>query len=575
MSTSAETEPTRKRPPPDLRSWWPLLAGLLVGCGLLVPSEDWIAWFHHPLRTAPDAAPPEATIEGVGLLRWVLPAGALAWVAAGLLLIRHRARSGAPKVGPVADRPALHWPLLAGLLVVAFAARLPLLEQSLWYDEIVAFWYYGQHGPGPIIGNMFTPANHIMQSLGSWAAVTLSGGSLEGWVLRLPALLAGLLCAWPMLVIGRRALGRPGALIATALILLMPIALAEGTEARGYALMLLFATSASALLLVVLEDRRVDLLPIYALVCALGVWSHLVTVVVPIAHGVLLLALMVGADGRGRRPLLLGALGALVLAAVTTLVLMAPVIPDLLNDRGAFAATGSDQPTLGSHEGRLLLAGFGGTWPIAPAGLPGAAFGAGLLLIGVVTGLRDRVTRLALLLTGLPIVVAVLLVLALGTWIYARFVVFNLPLVALGIGAALIHLHGRSRALGLVAAIGLLAGWSPTLLSLWSVPRQPVRELVALVPDDGSKVASAGIRDMSLVIAWYLPDARARLVNDDADREDPVPDRTMSEVEWVIHAYPNRSDRWPAEDAGGTEMPGWIDGMEGTMRLLRRAPGQS
>ena len=139
---------------------------------------------------------------------------------------------------------------------------------------------------------MFTPANHTLQSLCSWGTVTLLNGSLDEWVVRFPALLVGLLTAWPAFVLGRRIGGLASATLLTALILLMPIAVLEGAEARGYAFMLFFGTSASALLHAAITARRRELLLLYALVCALGIWGHLVTVVVPIGHAVVLVLLM-------------------------------------------------------------------------------------------------------------------------------------------------------------------------------------------------------------------------------------------------------------------------------------------
>ena len=229
-----------KAPPersPELA--WPavsLVIGLLLLSCRLIPSKVWLAWFEHPLRTLPGAPLPDTTRSGVDLLSWMLPIAGLCWILAGIyLLFRPPADHVSSRSKPPND---VRWVgLILAVLVVGLVIRIPFIAHSLWYDEIVAFWYYAQYGPGPILGNMFTPANHTLQSLASWCSVSLTGGSLEEWVLRLPALVIGLMTAWPAIHLGRRIEGELGAVMVAGLLLLMPIAVVEGSEARGYAFM--------------------------------------------------------------------------------------------------------------------------------------------------------------------------------------------------------------------------------------------------------------------------------------------------------------------------------------------------
>ena len=550
-----------------LWSWWPMVLGVTFLSGWLVTEATWSWWFSHPMRVTPEGLVSATTLQGVRLMNIMLPVAGACWIAAGLAVANGTRSEATSRRTASRSASPRQWAILTGLLVLALVIRTPLLGQSLWYDEIVAFWYYGQHGPGAIIGNMFTPANHVLQSLGSWAAVSLSGGSLDEWILRFPALLAGLLAAWPIFVIGRRALGSPAATIAVAMILFMPIAVTEGTEARGYAFMLFFGSASSALLITALEDRRIELLPLYALACTLGIWSHLVTVVVPAGHAVFLIGLALASCERRR--LSMQALGAITLAAITTVLVLAPVIPDLLSSRGSFSVTSVDQPTLLGAEGRMILMGLGGAWPIKAIGSAGSLIGLGLVLLGIIQAASNRGLRRALLVTGLPIALALLLVGALGTWIYARFMVLGLTFVAIAASGGLLWLYHRSRTVGVVAGVCLALGWSIVLWNLWTIPRQPVRELVALIPDDGSMVASSGIKDMSLVVAWYLPDSRRRLIDADAHHEDAGERLADPRTRWVIHSYPGKSGSWPETGDFERTLPGWIDQMDGTLRLER------
>jgi hypothetical protein len=129
------------------------------------------------------------------------------------------------------------------------------------------------------------------------------------------------------------------------------------------------------------------------------------------------------------------------------------------------------------------------------------------------------------------------------------------------------------------AGICLLIGWSIVVWSQWTIPRQPVRELVALIPNDGSLVASSGIKDMSLVVAWYLPDSKNRLIDADAQHEDAAERLADPRIKWVIHSYPGKSDNWPKDGDDTSTLPGWIDQMDGTLQLertgTRSSPDQS
>ena len=544
-------------------------AGLLLAS--LTSSDFWASFFQHPLRSAPGAPIPPETRDGIRLLMVMLPVAGASWLATGALLGRIRGLGiGRPTVAdntsPLRGRALM----VLCIIGIAFIVRAPLMDQSLWYDEIVAFWYYGQYGPGPIIGNMFTPANHQLQSLSSWAAVSFAGDSLDEWVIRFPALVVGLLAGWPLYCIGRRFFGPSGGVIAMMILLFMPIAIAEGTEARGYAFMLLFAGASSATLLAALDDRRVELLPFYALLCTLGIWSHLVTVVVPIGHALVLVGLV--ACSRTHRQIALAALGGIALAAITTLMLLAPVLPDLIAGQQGLAATTSDQPTLLGKEGRSMLLGLGGVWPMGRFGLASAIPGLILMATGVWVTLREPRTRLMILVAGLPIVTGILLVAVLGTWVYARFFVFGLPFIALAITASSLSC-GRSRVLKQLPATLLCFAWTLALLNLWDIPRQPIRELVEQVPDDGTLVASTGIPDMPIVIGWYLEDAANRVIDAGPHVDDADLRLERSDVGWLIHAYPSRNERWTDDGEDHLEsvmIQGWIDHMDGAL-LLEKA----
>ncbi|MBB47597.1 MAG: hypothetical protein CMJ33_03450 [Phycisphaerae bacterium] len=505
--------------------------GLILLGLALISGQSWTNWFLHPLNTA-DGLPKEALTNGVTMLRLMLPLAGLSWIVWTLLL-------------QCASVPTLHsrrlewsrgWTLAAALLVsVALLLRLPLLEDGLWYDEIASFWYYGQFGPGPIIGNMFTPANHTLQTLSSWTSMLISGGSLEPEVIRLPALVLGLATLWPLSALARDAFGKmPWIFLTASLILCSPIALLESTEARGYAFMLFFGASGSALLVRYLTCGNIALLPFYAIVTTLGIWSHLVTVVVPLAHAVYLLGTMTWGDKEERdaRSRALFGLSAIAMSALTTLTVLAPVVPDLLSQSKSFSATRNDQPDLFGQEGLNSLLGLGGAW-----GILGAIPGLILVCAGCLAAVRDPGVRRPLLLTGLPILIAILLVSGLSTWVYARFLVFGLPFTVLAIAAGIRMLWTWSRPAGTVATILLLCAWCGDLSIRYQTPRQPVREIMAAIPGDGRDIGFMGITDLGIILSWYADDPN-RIV-------ELAPNETgeliAPSIGWIVIAYPSRT----------------------------------
>ena len=243
--------------------------------------------------------------------------------------------------------------------------------------------------------------------------------------------------------------------LSVAVFLLSPIAILESTEARGYAFMLFFGTSGSALLVRYLAHGNMALLPFYAIVTTLGIWSHLVTVVVPMGHAAYLLGtfVMIGKEKHVARSRVLFGFSAILIAALTTITVLSPVIPDLLSDSHTFSATRNDQPDLFGREGLWSLLGLGGAW--SPIGaIPGLI----LLCLGCLGAVKDALTKRALLVTGLPILIAIVLVSGLGTWVYARFLIFGLTFSVLAITAGAHLLWTRSRFAGVLAMILLLGG---------------------------------------------------------------------------------------------------------------------
>jgi hypothetical protein len=283
--------------------------------------------------------------------------------------------------------------------------------------------------------------------------------------------------------------GVRGALIAAAGMAIAPAAVLGSVEARGYSMMMLAGALLTGLAWRAIERDRSERSSLwcwiaYAIVASLGVWAHFTTVIVPLAHGVIAVGLLL----RGDRRISLRWLMALVLSAAFTLALLAPMLPWILERRSELAALDGDEPTLWSREGLAILGTWGGAWPWWPS-----IWGGALALVGIVQAWRrDARGWFATLLIVVPFLLALLIPLS-GSWIYARFVSFALPGAALAWGLGLDRLLAWRRSVGLAAVAVLIASWLLVLVDL--PPKQPLRDLLAIAAREPGPVIVVGLPD--------------------------------------------------------------------------------
>jgi hypothetical protein len=488
-----------------------LVVGTVVG--VVLDSAALARWFVHPALGERGVAMAE---RSAAWTQWVVPVALL--VACGMIMLLWRtdrrladgasttASSGDARSSTASDRSAVEastaakvdlpsgspsrgeWLTLVAIVLVAALVRVDRAVESLWYDEIAAFMDYAQHGPGPIVATWFSPANHPLQSLLSWCSFTAIGAVNE-LSLRLPSLLAALLtviAAWWM---AHPMAGVRGALIAAAGMAIAPAAVLGSVEARGYSIMMLVGALLTGLAWRAIDRDRSPRCSLwwwiaYATVASLGVWAHFTTVIVPVAHGVIAVGLLLRGDGRTG----LRWLTALVLAAAFTLALLAPMLPWILERRSELAALDGSEPTLWSREGLAIVGTWGGAWPWRPSILGGA-----LAVAGIVTAWRrDARGRLATVLVVLPFLLALAVPLS-GSWIYARFVSFALPGAALAWGLGLDRLLDRRRAFGVLMGCVLATQWVVVLAKL--PPKQPLRDLLAIAAREPGPVIVVGLPD--------------------------------------------------------------------------------
>ncbi|MCH8151643.1 MAG: glycosyltransferase family 39 protein [Planctomycetes bacterium] len=466
---------------------------------------------------------------------------------------------------------------VAAVVVAALLIRATRLSESLWYDEIAAWFSFGQHGPGWIISHFSEPSNHIAHTLLSFCSAKLFEQAIGfELALRLPALLFSLGA-----VVGIYALARPtggrarrrAALIAAVLMAVLPVAVLEGVEARGYSMMICFSALATSMFFAARAGQRPWQWGLYAALCAVGIWAHFVTAFVPIGH---LAWLIWRAARHGEQRQAFSGGVAIGLAAAAAIALYAPALPDMRSHIGMYLAARGDEPSVFATEGLHALWQLGGSW-YAWATWPGLL----VAIIGLVVLMRNTQTipreTAAAALLGLPIFL-VTVVLA-GSWMYARFTLFALPgtvlLTAVGVDA----LWRWKRVAGLTA-LAMVVGFSAADLIVRPA-KQPLRDAANYVRSnrtDDETILVIGLAHRVLEI--YLADLQPKYsLHHGADLPQKL---AQMKPTWIILYYPGHvsPNHYALLGEHGyllaERFEGWVDWGSGDVLVYRRQePGEA
>ena len=349
---------------------------------------------------------------------------------------------------------------LAGLLLRVAAA-----QGGLWTDEAWSLIYARQAGDAAgVFLRINHDNNHHLYSL--WLLAV--GGGAPVWLIRLPAILCGTAAiVVAALIAGRKSQAAAG--VTAILFAVAPVFVTFGSEARGYAPMLLAALLVILIATRAEERRTARAAPwLLGLIAALGMLSHL-TMAAPVA----LVTLWVYLENRRVRH----ALG-------STARLMGPALVATIAVAGFVFAAAAASPTgmrLGGYD-PFSWTGFGGALDALARGTIGAS---------------APVPWLDPLLIGLA---AAAIAIRPPSWLGARGRLYAILIVGVPIGVALLH-PGNSifpryylcSALGLALLVALLIGRG------WS-ERGGIRALAA--------VAVAAILVSSLVQDFRLIDGQ-------------------------------------------------------------------
>ena len=140
----------------------------------------------------------------------------------------------------------LHLIIFASVLTIAVGVRLIYLFEPIRYDEAFTYLTYARHPLWDAISNYSYPNNHLFHTALVHVCVRLFGGS--EWVLRLPALLAGVGIVPATYLLARRLLHDKNAALMSAAVSAASVTLIDfSVSARGYTLMVLVSLVVFAL----------------------------------------------------------------------------------------------------------------------------------------------------------------------------------------------------------------------------------------------------------------------------------------------------------------------------------------
>jgi 4-amino-4-deoxy-L-arabinose transferase-like glycosyltransferase len=399
--------------------------------------------------------------------------------------------------GRAAEGPGSTGPAVAVLVLVAAALRLAGLDSGLWIDEILMLTTSARE-PFVRIATAFEHTNqHTLYNLIAHASIVLFGES--AWSIRLPACLFGILSVAMLYVLARRVLARTEALAATALLATSYHHIWYSQSARGYTIQGFCVLLATWALVRGLEHGRRQDWILYVAASVVGVYTHLTTGLVVVAH-VLVLTLGWALRWRVLAGLhLSGFIRSVALAAVFSFVLYAPFLQVVAGRLRPNRASPAYEEV--SRAAWTIAAAWSSI--VAAVGLPAAMAGALVGLAGIVSLCR-RHPLVGMLLIA-PAMTVPLPFLALGRPFYPRFLFFMsgpaVLFLARGLGvAAEVVVPGRVTrrrwvvsAITAAGALAIVSASVPGLVRNYRVPKQDFAEALRFLEAAESAGARIGV----------------------------------------------------------------------------------
>jgi len=232
---------------------------------------------------APDNNAEQFTEDFYASFVTLLRGYALAFIAlsTGLFLNRDRLRNYSPRSTTSRlieefrnfhrNTTCPHKLVFITIVGVGFVVRLLCIDQPMRSDESWTYLNYVSRNVFHILADYHSPNNHVLHSLLAHAAITLFGDSPI--VLRLPALIAGVVSMPVAYWYVFRLSNRDAALIAMALIACWPMLIDYSVNARGYSIVVLFTLIILLAADTIRENGRLSGFLAFGLTSILGLYA--------------------------------------------------------------------------------------------------------------------------------------------------------------------------------------------------------------------------------------------------------------------------------------------------------------
>jgi len=537
-----------------LSSSWLVLAGAVVAAAVTPSSFVGMA--------------PEPTAAQLQLGAWSLK-GALVLFGFGVVALhaivhRDAARHSAAPTYAEGTEGAEPWNRreitgITVLLALALALRLVRLGTGLWIDEISTLLSYVRR---PILETFVvydSQNQHPLYTALAQLSFAVFGDSPA--TLRLPAVVLGVASIAAFYSFARRVASRAEAMLGAALLTVSMHHVWFSQNARGYTgLMALSLVATLALLRIVQRDGRMGRLAwVYGVSMGLATWVHLTGALIAVGHALALAVLFMapgafGFAGKARaasaRDASIVGVSAVVLASLVSIVLYAPVLPQLpeviLNAPPTVpAAVGSAATSIVWKDPLWFLTEMLGRLAV---GIPGgmASVGIAVLVVAVGTVSLLKSQRLVVALMVLPMITTIGVMLATHHNLWPRFFFFAAGfavIVAMRGGFVVVQWGGErlARRDALVARRAAIAGASVVVLaSALTVPRawRPKQDFVAaadfLQRSSGPKDAVVTLGVTNEPLRRYLG-----VVADSLDRIEELQQVEAAHARtWVVVTFP-------------------------------------
>lgn len=217
--------------------------------------------------------------------------GLCAFVALGLLFLRSRIQPGLAKllemfswknltkdlrqIFTISPGERIDRIYLVALLVITLLAlliRLIFISQPMRHDEAYTFLAFASRSFRVVISDYHLPNNHVFHTILVYLAYHLFGN--QPWIIRLPALIAGVLAVPATYWVGNMFYDRNTAILSAALVASASPLISYSTNARGYTLISLFTLLILALGVLVKDNKNLLAWILIMVFSALGFYTN-------------------------------------------------------------------------------------------------------------------------------------------------------------------------------------------------------------------------------------------------------------------------------------------------------------